>query len=465
MRCLGTLLAAAGLAAAQTVYEVERARTPIVIDGKLDEPAWRSAPPAGDFHFTWWKEGDKEQTVAKMLWDDDNLYVGFHCRDKHISAYVTQRHGPVSNDDCVEIFLSPDPEKAANYYTFEINAIGTMLNRCKTDWWKGPPTWEPEGVRYRTSFHGWAKKDESKDDDHWEVELAIPFKNFERDAANTPPREGDQWRLNLNRTGGITNRQSSSWSPIPAPRPQFHTPSAFGWVRFVDPHGKEEGRAIYNRSCTGCHGLDGAAGDRGPALGATRKYLRSSEEDLYEAIRNGIAGTLMPAMALADADIKKIVAYIRGLRATAVKEHVPGDRAAGEALFWGKGECGKCHTLGGRGGLLGPDLSSLGAERRLAAIREALTQPLPHVPRGYQPVRLTTSEGRAIRGIVKNENNFSLQVLDESGKLHLLLREEVSEIQYSPEALMPRDYQRRLTPDEFQNLLAFLSKQARGRTR
>ena len=71
--------------------------------------------------FNWWKAGEKEKTVAKMLWDDENLYVGYYCHDKHISASVTERHGPVSKDDCVEIFISPNPEKLKNYYTFEIN--------------------------------------------------------------------------------------------------------------------------------------------------------------------------------------------------------------------------------------------------------------------------------------------------------------------------------------------------------
>lgn len=215
-------------------YDIYRAASPITIDAKLDEPAWREAPAVGDFHFSWWKSGDKEPTVARMVWDDENLYVGYFCHDRHISARITERHGPVSGDDCVEIFLSPSPEKITNYYTFEINAIGTMLNRCRTDWWTGPPTWEPEGVRYRTTFHGMARKEESPDDDHWIVELAIPLRNFARDAAHTPPRDGDRWRLNLNRTGGITNRQSSTWSPIPPSIRSFHTPQAFGWVRFVD---------------------------------------------------------------------------------------------------------------------------------------------------------------------------------------------------------------------------------------
>ena len=224
-----------GRAAGQELprYEIRRASGPITIDARLDEPAWREAPLVGEFHFYGDAEGPRERTAARLLWDDENLYVGYYCHDRHISAYVAERHGPVSKDDCVEIFISPNPEKVANYYTFEINAIGAMLNRCKTDWWTGPPTWEPEGVRYRTTFYGLPKKDESPDDDHWIVEMAIPFRNFSRDAAHTPPRPGDLWRLNLNRTGGMTNRWSSTWSPLAPPADTFHSPESFGWVQFT----------------------------------------------------------------------------------------------------------------------------------------------------------------------------------------------------------------------------------------
>lgn len=215
-------------------YNVLRVPSRITIDGKLDDAAWRRAASVGPFHFNWWTSGEKEQTDVKMLWDDENLYIGFYCHDRHISAKVTQRHGPVSSDDCVEVFVAPNPEKVANYYTFEINAIGTMLNRNKADWWKGPPTWDPEGVVYRTSLQSSTPKQESDADHDWVVELAIPFRNFVHDAAHTPPKAGDIWRLNLYRTGGVTNAQSSSWSPLPPQVRTFHTPTAFGVVQFLD---------------------------------------------------------------------------------------------------------------------------------------------------------------------------------------------------------------------------------------
>lgn len=226
--------ASAQLAQSQPRYDIFRTPTAIEIDGKLDEPAWKQAPSAENFHFNWWKDGAKEQTVARLLWDDENLYVSFYCHDKNISAEVVERHGPVSRDDSVEVFLSPNPSKIRNYYGFEINVIGTMLNFLRADWYQGPFHWEPEGVRYRTSFHGLPVKHESPKDDHWILELAIPFKNFEKDAPNTPPRDGDSWRLNLNRAGGKTNAQFSTWSPVSTEKPNFHVPEAFGAVRFVN---------------------------------------------------------------------------------------------------------------------------------------------------------------------------------------------------------------------------------------
>lgn len=458
---------------AQKAYDIHRAASPIVIDGKLDEPAWRQASSVGDFHFPWYKEGEKEQTEAKILWDDENLYVSWLARDKHISASVTQRHGPVSKDDCVEIFISPDPDRVKNYYTFEINAIGTMLNRARTDWWTGPPTWEPEGMQYRATWHGQAKKDESSDDRQWIVEAAIPLKNFARDAARTPPVHGDRWRLNLQRLGGITNAQYSTWAPLPETTRSFHTPEAFGIVRFVNsppqnqaasapsPESIQQGRSIFNRSCTMCHGQDGTAGDRGPALAARRRYLRTTERDLFDAIRSGIAGTLMPASPLPDADVWKMVWYIRSLRSTALDAPAEGNVARGARVFDSEGNCRSCHMLNGRGGILGPDLSNVAGERSLRFLEESLTKPKPDIPNGFQPVKIVTTSGRSIQGILRNEHNFSLQVLSDKGELHLLARDEVKSIEYAQQSLMPANYDKTLSDTDFRDLLAFLSRQGR----
>lgn len=479
-------------------YRIERATSPIVIDAKLDEAAWRNAAPVSPFIFNWYTAGEKEPTEAKLLWDDENLYVSWRSTDRHISGYVTQRNGPVSRDDCVEIFISPNPRKVTNYYTFEINAIGAMLNRARTDWYTGGAFWDPEGVQYRTSYHGQPSKDESPEDREWIVELAIPLRNFVRDAAHIPPRDGDEWRLNLMRTGGKTNAQQSTWSPIRGEKRSFHTPENFGRVIFsaqnrqsanahdepspqgqrrgpggrggrgmarrsFNPADVEAGRLLYNRSCTMCHGVDGAVGDRAPALGAGRRYVRVTDEEIFDSIKNGIKGTLMPALPMKDEDNSKIVTYIQSLRATAVDVPVAGDPQRGGGIFFGKGKCGQCHMIRGRGGLAGPDLSDLGADRKLDDIRQALTTGKPLPSRGWQPVSVTMKSGVAFRGIVKNENPFSLQILGIDGNLHLIERGQTARILYDSKPLMPVNIDKTLSSGEFQDLVAFLARQARRR--
>jgi cytochrome c oxidase cbb3-type subunit 3 len=222
-----------------------------------------------------------------------------------------------------------------------------------------------------------------------------------------------------------------------------------------------EGREIYNRSCTMCHGQDGAAGDRAPALAARRRYLRTSEQDLFDAIRQGIAGTFMPASSLPDIDVSKVVAYIRSLRATAIDTPVQGDVAQGGNIFETKGRCRECHMLNGRGGLLGPDLSNIAGERSMRFLEESLTTAKSHIPHGYQPVRVVTVDGRRIRGVLRNEHNFSFQLLDTDGRLHLLAHEDIRDIQYEKQSLMPTDYDKTLSATELRDLLAFLSRQGK----
>jgi putative heme-binding domain-containing protein len=235
-------------------------------------------------------------------------------------------------------------------------------------------------------------------------------------------------------------------------------------IRNTNPLGRSpetvaSGRQLYNASCTVCHGLEGTAGDRAPALAATRRYVRSSDDAIFDAIKNGIPGTPMPAAGLPDDSVWRIVAYIRSLRARASDENVEGNLEHGAELFYGAAGCSECHMIRGSGGLLGPDLSNIGAERTLQQLREALTRVRPNIPFGFQPVRIRTASGETINGIVKNENNFSMQVMDRQYRLHLLKRDELRDVDYGKESLMPNDYGKRLATGDLQDLLRFLSRQ------
>jgi putative heme-binding domain-containing protein len=246
------------------------------------------------------------------------------------------------------------------------------------------------------------------------------------------------------------------------------------------PQAVQEGRELYNQKCTVCHGFDGGPGEMGPALGLEgRRYALQTALDIFGAIKNGIPATGMPAVSdLSDDQIWKVTAYIQALRGTAIDAPAPGNVALGEAIFWGKAECGKCHMVRGKGGVIGPELSAIADIRKTASIVDALTNDNYRVqgdggaiprklepPGDYRAVRVTLADGKVIRGVLKNENSTSLQILGvDDSRLHLLNRARLKDVMYDKARLMPSDYETRLTKEEFQDLVAFLTRQSRKDT-
>ncbi len=236
----------------------------------------------------------------------------------------------------------------------------------------------------------------------------------------------------------------------------------------------EDGRGLYNGACTACHGVNGAAGEIGPGLAIPgRSYARHTDAEVFDAIKHGIPATAMPAHQdkLNDDQIWKITAYVKGLRGTAIDAPSPGDIMHGEAVFWGKGDCGSCHMVRGRGSVIGPDLSNLAGSRKTNSIIAALTSERHRVygPGGAQPhnlvplqiypvVQVTTLGGKTVRGVLRNEDSFSMQIMGLDQQLYLYDRAKLKTIIYEPKGLMPTDYDQRLSKVEFDDLLAFLTR-------
>jgi len=210
-------------------YTILQTAGPIAVDGMLIERSWQAAEIIDAFVFPWWEEGAKERTEARILWDDQNLYVAFVAHDRHISAVLTERDDPVSQDDCVEVFVAPDTGEVANYFNFEFNALGTILDRSPRN--DRSKTWNAEGVEIGITIDG-TLNEESDVDRLWIAEIAIPFATFADFSPQLPPRGGDVWRLNLYRTGGQVDLQYITWSDTRTARPSFHVPERFGIVRF-----------------------------------------------------------------------------------------------------------------------------------------------------------------------------------------------------------------------------------------
>lgn len=165
-----------------------------------------------------------------------------------------------------------------------------------------------------------------------------------------------------------------------------------------------------------------------------------------------------PFSNMPDNDIWRIVVFIRAMRGSASEADVPGNAENGKAIFNGKGRCIQCHMIHGHGGTIGPDLSNIGAQATLDQIRHSLTQNGP-VPLGYRPITIVTNKGETVQGIAKNEDGFSVQVLDFHDKLHLYQTTEVSQIIHGTTSLMPHNYDKVLSPTEYQDLVAMLARQ------
>ena len=124
-----------------------------------------SAPDVGAFVFPGDESGNKEQTVAKALWDDENLYVAFICEDAHIWAERTKRDTSVGKDDTVEVFTVPNPERPQAYFNIEMNVQGIFLDQFHPDGLGVPveEEWNGEGIQIKTSIVGILNDDNDED--------------------------------------------------------------------------------------------------------------------------------------------------------------------------------------------------------------------------------------------------------------------------------------------------------------
>jgi cytochrome c oxidase cbb3-type subunit 3 len=220
----------------------------------------------------------------------------------------------------------------------------------------------------------------------------------------------------------------------------------------------EAGQRRFLQLCAACHARNGEGGQgegQGPNLVTSWEVRRAPDRELFGFIKNGVKGTTMPPFALPDDQIWELAAFVRSLNAPASGVPVPGDAAAGEAIFFGKEGCSGCHSILGRGGHLGPDLSNVGATHRLGEIREVILNPKAEASPGYRPVLLEVSKGERLRGVARHESTWSLEVLDEQGNLHLLHGAEMEKAQFQSRSWMPASH---LSAEEMQNLLAYLAR-------
>ena len=181
-------------------------------------------------------------------------------------------------------------------------------------------------------------------------------------------------------------------------------------------------------------------------------------------ISAGVPGTAMPANQLTTDEIWQIVAYLRTLEQPVAATN--GDQRRGEALFFGAARCSSCHIVNGRGGRLGPELSTVGSARSRAYIVESIREPGRQLTQNrafgddvtlkYDTVTAVTADGRTIVGVPMNEDTFTVQLMDTSERVHSLDKKTLKSVRHENRSLMPAYDASRLSNADLDNLVAYL---------
>lgn len=210
-------------------------------------------------------------------------------------------------------------------------------------------------------------------------------------------------------------------------------------------------------ACAACHGLDGNGGEHAPNIASEQRIQRMSNSDLIAVVTNGIAAAGMPGFGKlwTSRQITAAVQYLRILQGTGATSSNKGNAAKGAELFFGPARCGLCHMANGKGSMLAADLTGYGAGHTAAKITEAVMAPFGNVNPLRGAVSVVTQSARTYTGIIRNEDNFSLQMQTADGKLHLFDKAGLLKIDHEPPSLM---HNVKLSPAQLDDLISFLSQ-------
>ena len=208
----------------------------------------------------------------------------------------------------------------------------------------------------------------------------------------------------------------------------------------------------FQRTCSLCHGSDAKGTDRAPTMVGSASLIGMPDGDIATVIQKGKGR--MPAFPLPPADIELLVRYIRSLNATASAAPAAGDAKAGEAIFFGSGQCAICHVVRGRGTSNGPDLSSIASRMRLANMQQALANPNASITAGYAMASVVLNHGTTLRGFLRAQGSHDVVLQTRDGKLHPLVDSEYRTVTQDRQSAMGAFDG---TAEEQRNLLAYLS--------
>jgi putative heme-binding domain-containing protein len=218
-----------------------------------------------------------------------------------------------------------------------------------------------------------------------------------------------------------------------------------------------DAKSTYESVCAACHGLDARGGERGPNLATKPEVTQKSDKELVEILKNGRTGAGMPSFSsFAPERLAGLVAYLRVLQGQGKAEPLPGDPTRGRELFYGKAKCAGCHMVNGQGGFFGQDLTTYASRMSADELRERIVHPGKDYDARRGLVEVTLANSTMLSGVVRNEDNFSLQLQTADGTFHLLSKSDIKSQTYTGRSAMPSDYGLILSSVELNDLVSYL---------
>jgi hypothetical protein len=231
-------------------YVCYKAEKPPMIDGKLDDDAWKAAPWSSDFVDI---EGDKKpkprhRTRMKMLWDEKALYLAAELEEPHLWATLKDHDAVIFHDPDFEVFLDPDGDNHL-YGELELNALNTtwdlLLTKPYKDGGKALNGWEILGLKTAVQLNG-TLNDPKDEDKSWTVEILWPWNGLnEITSVPVPPKDGHQWRINFSRVEWDTTIENGKYVKVKG-KPEYnwvwspqgvidmHRPERWGYLQFSE---------------------------------------------------------------------------------------------------------------------------------------------------------------------------------------------------------------------------------------
>ncbi len=208
----------------QKVYECQQAATPPTMDGDLSDACWSAAP---------WALIGQSQARAKLLWDDVFLYFAAEIGDSTPRCEHKDRDSNVWEDDCFEIYLSPDSQSGC-CYELDFNSAGAIFDALRFP--RLLPGWTAPSLEVRTRPR----------EGGWTIEGRVRLDEFVG-AHHLPPRHDDRWGVNLFYLDAPVDggkQAEFAWNPTD----QFENVSRFGVLRFVDYEGHAKDQRAQERA-------------------------------------------------------------------------------------------------------------------------------------------------------------------------------------------------------------------------